>query len=201
MATLSISVPKLHCERKTDLFGADEVYVAVIVTTGKLIDLQSENGSLLNIAYAGVSPINRGFRRSTIKEVVLTEDNGKSISVDLGDAEVFSVAFGLYEKDSGELYESLKENLTELPDIENPTFIGFIQNLLSNIEDISVIDVHKVLLGAVSWIFRSLRRDDIIGSDSFSYHVNDPDIVFPREFQGLRGMGGKYNIQFALEIE
>ncbi len=201
MATLRIAVPKLHCERKTDLFGADEVYVAIIVTTGKLSDLESENGSLVKIAHAGVSPVNRGFRRSVIKEITLTENDGKSISVDLGDAEVFSVAFGLYEKDSGELYESLRENLSALPNVENPTFRGFIQNILNVLGDITDFDLHKVLLSAVSWVFKSLRRDDIIGSDSFSYQVNDPDIVFPREFQGLRGMGGKYNIQFAMEIE
>lgn len=200
MATLKISIPKLQCERKTDLFGTDEVYVATIVTTGKLTDL-NEDGTLPNIAYASVSPVNEGFKKSTIKALDLGKGIAKSISVDLGEAEAFAVAFALYEKDSGDVYDSLQQTFTELPDFQNPTFFGVLKDLLDEISGISMDELLDFLLGAVATVFKELKKDDIIGAESFSHAINDPKIAFPKEFQGLRGMGGKYNIQLALKVE
>lgn len=200
MATLKISVPKLHCERKTDLFGTDEVYVATIVTTGKLTDLNGDD-TLPNIVYAGVSPVNEGFKKSTIKALDLVKGNAKSISVDLGDAEAFAVAFALYEKDSGNVYESLQQTFTELPDFSNPTFSQIIKDLLEKIDGVSIENLLDFLLGTVAVVFKELKKDDLITADSFSHAVDDPKIEFPKEFQDLRGMGGKYNLQLALRIE
>lgn len=200
MATLNISVPKLHCERKTDLFGADEVYVATIVTAGKLTDL-NENGTLPQIVYAGVSPLNKGFKKSTIQALDLEKGNAKSISVDLGDAEAFAVAFALYEKDSGDVYESLQHTFTELPDLQNPTFSEILKELLEKIDGFSVDKLLDFLLGAIAIVFKKLKKDDLIGAESFAHAIDDPKIEFPKEFQDLRGMGGKYNIQLALKVE
>lgn len=201
MSTLRISVPKLHCERKTDLFGTDEVYLALIVYTAKLSEVNNPEPSPGRIAFAGVSPLNTGFRRSVIKELVLTDAGDNYIDVDLHDADAFAISFGLFEKDNGQLYEELKQGMLIIPSISNPSLSSIFQSIIDQVSGATVDEFKKILLSVATLLFRELRRDDLIGMDSFTYAINDSTINFDREFQGLRGMGGKYNVQFRLRLD
>ncbi len=38
MPTITITVPKVHCVKRNDLFGKDEIFMAILVSTAKPTD-------------------------------------------------------------------------------------------------------------------------------------------------------------------
>lgn len=55
MTKIKITVPKVHCVKRNDLFGKDEIFMAILVSTAKPTDEALEP----EILFSGVSNILR----------------------------------------------------------------------------------------------------------------------------------------------
>ncbi|WP_310558878.1 hypothetical protein [Flavobacterium sp.] len=108
---LEISVPKIHCKKNNDwLLHKEKVFVAVTVTTGKMVDFA--DGGKPQTVFSGVTPL-LDLDENTIKELPL----GSNWVADLGNAEAYALTIGLYEKDRDDAYDKPPEKVAEISKI------------------------------------------------------------------------------------
>ena len=109
---LKIEIPKIHCKRKTrEIFdGKDEIYYAIFLTAGKIKDG--------DIALSDKAP-NYGIIAPDSKKMHHKEEEFKFwipemqnniVELD-NDVEFIHIDYALYEKDKGETYEKMKNEL------------------------------------------------------------------------------------------
>ncbi|WP_417367993.1 hypothetical protein [Flavobacterium beibuense] len=199
MAKLEIIVPKVHCIKRTDLFFKDEVFLVVIVTAGNLQDLTNDV-SAPKIVFTGITPLLK-LKKGEMKVF----DLGEEWKADLGDAEAYSVLFGLYEHDGGDVYDAMQTEITQITEPVGFNFNDLIkeiwEKIKQNLEDgVSMGDVLSALVITARAVFKHIMKDDLIGSDIFSAHISDDDAAFIRDFKDMRGGGSKYDMQLQVKL-
>jgi hypothetical protein len=174
---------------------SDEIYFAVFVVAAKIEgDAVVPSTNALHKHVSKVwAPVKKG-------DNLKSSDN--NFEVDLGDAEAFTLFFGLYERDNGKLYDQLKES----NELLNPDSFDW----SANVEIPQSIPKDKsdwIKLLKSSWkvlkeLFKHLRQDDRLGKiqiDSPTQNVED-SFGLLREYR-LRGKKGKYDVTLQLELD
>lgn len=189
---LKVEITKIYCAKTTIEWTPDEIYFAFIVTKGR----KKENSFI---------PINNenpfGTAISEVKEMkkgnLWKQEN--SFEFDLGDAEMFCINFGLYEKDNGELYNEMKTNLSELLEPDKFDWKEFISNIKIPENPDNLTEWIVPLFNTGKYVYKHFRQDDEIGNVQFGSKLNNSNLSLPFEYK-LRGIGAKYDVGFKLTI-
>ena len=178
---IDIDITKIHCSHTTFELGKDEIYAAIFVTALK------KDGN-------GVTPTLEGSKPlfGIVTEVENDVEKGKiwrptpnHFEVDVADdTESLGFSFALYEKDNGEIFDKMKNELTG---VIEPEGFDFSQIQLSNFD---FSEITKILFGLLKKAIVHFKQDDLLGVEEFV--VPKEKLIgddFPREFDYKRKKG------------
>lgn len=193
MPTITITVPKVRCIKRNDKLNKDKVFLVVIVTAIK------QGDEAPKIIFSGLSNVLK-----VKKGAIHSLDLGSKWSFNIEDNEGFNISFGLYEKDKGDVYDAYKEKIEEIITTDGMSFRDVIREVWNAVkEKLTSADLKEILevLPAVGIkIIKNLRQDDLLGSRTYSYEANNPEIGFVREHD-LKEAHSHYELQLALTPE
>ena len=186
---INIDITKIHCSHTTFELGKDEIYAAIFITALK------KDGS-------GVIPTLEGSKPlfGIVTDVEDGVEKGKiwrptpnHFEVDVADdTESLGFSFALYEKDNGEIFEKMKEELTGVIEPE-----GFDFSQIQLTTDFS--EIPKIVFGVLKKAIVHFKQDDLLGVEEFV--VPAEKLIgddFPREFD-YRRKKGQYEVGVTLK--
>ena len=192
MKRFELTVPKIHCEKKNDWLNKDKVYLACIVAAAK-------PNEQLRVAFAGLSPISQKLKKGDI----IALDLKKQWFFEIQPDEVYTVSFGLYEYDNGDVYEAFENEVKEIVESGkikwNQILMDIWDAIKAKFPNISIDDLVMVLPNVGITIFKELRKDDVLGKRDFTHTYNDDKYKFVPEFD-LKDAGHHYKIQIKLDL-
>ncbi|WP_221391658.1 hypothetical protein [Dyadobacter sp. NIV53] len=177
---IAIDITKIHCTRTTFELGADEIYAAIFVTALKkdgsgVVTTLKDSKPLFGIVTDVQSDVKKG-------KIWLPSPNHFEVDV-ADDTESVGFSFALYEKDNGEIFDKMKQELTG---IIEPEGFDFSQIPLT----IDFSQITKILFGLLKKAVIHFKQDDLLGVEEFVAEkgklIGDE---FPREFDYKRKKG------------
>lgn len=210
MMKVKIEIAKIKCSRTTIEIGKDEIFYVLMVFAGKL-----KNGDFIPSSSTPVfaklsevkEKVSKGIAwRPAVNDFVFTVDD---------DVETLGVTLALYEKDKGDVYEMLQnqvdrietaksfdwENTIEeaknliLKDINNNGELDFtdIQTALSTKPELNPKVIGSYLFQLAKRIGKFFSQDDLLGiaNDSLAIHHKSFDVERKYHFSKFRG---KYDL-------
>lgn len=172
---LQVEVAKIKCNRTTAELSKDEIYGAVTFFSGRKID--------------GDFVPDKSTRRICVTDVREGVSGGdiwkpspNRFTFDLQDTDHFGLQFSLYEKDNAKAYEQLRAQM----DVDTPDFAAVLNTIPFPTSLTSVSTASVPLVETVINLYNFLRNDDMIGSEPFAYHVDDPNLEMAKSFRFKR---------------
>ncbi len=200
---------KIHCTRTTRELGKDEIYFVLLVVAGKMEEGKFVKASK-NALFGEVSEIQKKVKKGQAWRPELND-----IEVDLGDAEAFSVALALYERDNADIYEELKKGVEKVIDPDafdwnavteeaqkeiiqdvnenNKTDFNDVKSAINGLPNINILVISGFLFGLALKLFKHLRQDDLLGVNVDSFSPQSEDFGFPQIYQ-FNKFRGRYEV-------
>jgi hypothetical protein len=206
-----IEVNKIHCERTSNEWFADEIYFGILVVSA---DVQN-NEIHANDAAASLAKVSE--LRKKVKKGEAWKPEVNSFEVEVPDEGAFMMMLALYEKDDGENYEAMKNSFEAFSTPEKLDWGNVLKSAIGGVlkkeneeNELGVTDIAelvgmatgswklvlaKVLFGAGKEIWKHLKKDDLLGIYEDVFDLNEASDLLPREVD-FRLMRSKYKMSF-----
>lgn len=204
---IKIEIPQIKCSRTTIEIGKDEIFYALMVFAGKL-----DNGSFVpsskNPVFAKVSDVKEKVSKGSSWQ---PNPNDFELTID-DDITTLGITVALYEKDKGDMYKILQEQVSQigtgstfdwsstieetkdliLKDINNNNQIDYIdiEAALTNKPELSPKVVGTYLFQLAKRLGKFFSQDDLLGvtNDSIDIGETGVDTMRKYKFSKFRGI-------------
>lgn len=186
---LHVEVSKIKCNRTTAELSKDEVYGALTFFSGTKVDGDFVPDKRTKKIY--VTDVQTGVKGGDI-----WKPTPNRFTFDLGETDHFGLQFSLYEKDNAKAYEKLRAQ----SQVEEADFGTLLSKIPFPTSMTSAATASVPLVETVINLYNFLRNDDMIGSEPFAYHIDDPKLEMGKSFKFKR-LFANYDIVLNFELE